>query len=222
MVVAVSGRSGKELWSNLIDPKPTDLTRESFNHGITYVSQPKGPFVAVVDGTKWIGLDPATGRSRGPSVDLGFTPVPPIQHVDLDGDGTVELLVLEAGKGWEPLTAPTLAAFSTATGRRLWVRELWTLYRPMPAPPVRDWPLAVDLDGDGRARSWFPTVDSLGPRRSARYGGIRMLDGATGEPRWDCPLYPGMQYAYDSLIHLLGGTRSRCRRHARPHRRFAL
>ena len=30
-----------------------------------------------------------------------------------------------------------------------------------------------------------------------------MLDGATGETRWDCPLWPGMQYAYDSLIHLL-------------------
>jgi tRNA A-37 threonylcarbamoyl transferase component Bud32 len=204
VVAAVSGRSGKELWSNLIDQKPTDLTHESFNHGITYVSQPNRPLVAVVNGTKWIGLDPATGRARGPAIDLGFEPVPSIQHVDLDGDGTVEILVLEAGKGGEPLTAPTLAAFSTATSRRLWVRELWTVYRPMPAPPVRDWPLAVDLDGDGRAEIVIPHREVLGPRRWPMYGGIRMLDGATGEPRWDCPLYPGNQYAYDSLIHLLG------------------
>ena len=52
------------------------------------------------------------------------------------------------------------------------------------------------------ARSLFPTsTASVG--RGGSYGGIRMLDGVTGEPRWDCPLYPGMHYAYDSLIHLL-------------------
>ena len=65
----------------------------------------------------------------------------------------------------------------------------------MPAVPVRDWPLAADLDGDGRAEIVVPprhNPDTLGPRGWPRYGGIRMLDGATGEPRWDCPLWPGM------------------------------
>ena len=67
-----------------------------FDHGITYVSQPKRPFVAVVDGSKWIGLDPATGRPRGPSIELGFAPIQPIQYADLDGDGSAEILALEA------------------------------------------------------------------------------------------------------------------------------
>ena len=66
IVVAVSGRSGKELWNYAIDRKLADLPSESFDHGIKYVFQPKRPFVALVDGSKWIGLDPATGRLLGP------------------------------------------------------------------------------------------------------------------------------------------------------------
>ncbi len=95
--MAVSGRSGKQLWNYLIDRKPTDLPSETFDHGITYVSQAERPFVAVVDGSKWIGLDPATGRPRGPSIELGFAPVQPIQYADLDGDGSAEILALEPG-----------------------------------------------------------------------------------------------------------------------------
>ena len=98
IVVAVSGRSGKELWNYAIDQKLADLPSESFDHGIMYVSQPKRPFVALVDGTKWIGLDPATGRVTTPALDLGFTPVGPIQFADLDGDGVMEVLALERRK----------------------------------------------------------------------------------------------------------------------------
>ncbi len=68
----------------------------------------------------------------------------------------------------------------------------------MPAVPVRDWPVAADLDGDGRAEIVVPHVGMVGQ-------GVRMLDGATGETRWDCPLWPGMKFAYDSLVHLLAG-----------------
>ena len=60
------------------------------------------------------------------------------------------------------MTVPTLAAFSSATGKRLWVKnKLMAYYRPKPAVPVRDWPLAADLDGDGRAEIVIPHVDSL-------------------------------------------------------------
>ncbi len=102
--MAVSGRSGKELWSYAIDRKLADLPSESFDHGITYVFQPKRPFVALVDGSKWIGLDPATGRVTTPALELGFTPVGPIQFADLDGDGVMEVLALERGKA--PVQSP--------------------------------------------------------------------------------------------------------------------
>jgi len=205
VAAAVSGRSGKELWHELIDRQPTDFPRQIFDHGITYVSQPNGPFVALVDGSKWIALDPATGRPQGRPIELGFAPVLPIQHADFDGDGAMEILALEAGKGNEPLTGPTLEAFSSATGKRLWTKRLMAYYRPMPAVPVRDWPLAADLDGDGRIEVVIPHVDALLPRTGAVYGGVRMLDGVTGATRWDCPLWPGMKSGSDGLVHLLAG-----------------
>ena len=71
-----------------------------------------------------------------------------------------------------------------------------------------DWPLAADLDNDRRAEIVVPddihSPDTLGPAGWPRYRGIRMLDGATGEPRWDCPLWPIMESGpADGLIHLL-------------------
>ena len=203
VVVAVSGRSGKELWNYAVDRKPTPMRPDAFNNGIQYVPGPNGPLVVVVAGTKWLGLDPATGRVRRPPIEFGFEPVQPIQHVDLDGDGTIEILVLEPRKGgFETLTDPTLIAFSMATGQRLWAHKPMPHYRPMPRVRVRDWPVAADLDGDGRCEIVVPHVDRLG-WQGGSYGGIRVLDGVTGVLRWDCPLYPGMSYAYDSLIHLL-------------------
>ena len=204
VVVAVSGRFGKELWNYPIDQKAAALRPEAFDNGIQYVPGPNGPLVVVVAGSQWVGLDPATGRVQRPPIELGFEPALPIQHVDLDGDGTIEILALEPHKGFERLTDPTLTALLMATGQRLWAKKLLSFYRPMPSVHVRDWPLAADLDGDGRCEVVIPHVDSLGPRIPGTYGGIRVLDGATGEPRWDCPLNPGMKYAYDSLIHLLG------------------
>ena len=56
-------------------------------------------------------------------------------------------------------------------------------------------------------RSWFPTTFTtpirLGRLGGRAIGGIRMLDGATGEPRWDCPLWPVMSGPWTGLIHLL-------------------
>jgi hypothetical protein len=39
----------------VIDRKATDLPEETFDHGITYVSRSKDSFVAMVDGSNWIG-----------------------------------------------------------------------------------------------------------------------------------------------------------------------
>ncbi len=170
VVVAVSGRSGKELWNYPIDRKTVDLPFETLDHGITYVPHPKGPFVALVDGSKVIGLDPKTGRLRSPTIELGFAPAQPVQYMDLDGDGSIDLLALEPDQGNEPLTVPSLAAFSSATGKRIWVKnKLMAYYRPKPAVPVRDWPLAADLDGDGRAEVVIPH------RRFTQYGQWRGL-----------------------------------------------
>ena len=204
VVVAVSGRSGKEIWNFVIDHKATELPEQTFDHGITFVSQSNDSFVAIIDGSTWIGLDPATGRPRRPSIDLGFAPVQPIQYADVEGDGSADVIALEPGADFWPLADPKLGAFLMTSGQRLWRKKLSSFYRPMPAVPGRDWPLVLDVDGDGRAEIVIPHVDVLRPGGVGTYGGIRMLDGATGEPRWECPLWPGVQMrAWDGLLHLL-------------------
>ncbi len=94
IVVAVSGRSGKEFWHRQIDRELVDLNQESLAH-VDFILQAKGPFLAVANGTSQMSLDPATGRVTNPVLDLGFTPVGPIQFADLDGDGVMEVLALE-------------------------------------------------------------------------------------------------------------------------------
>ena len=76
-----------------------------------------------------------------------------------------------------------------------------SFYRPMPAVPCGTGRWRPTSTATVAPRSWFPTTARFA--WLALYGGVRMLDGATGETRWDCPLWPGMKYAYDSLVHLL-------------------
>ncbi len=59
----------------------------------------KGLTAAFVDGARgsWIGFNPANGQPRGQPIDLGFVPVRPVQHADLDGDGEPEILALGPG-----------------------------------------------------------------------------------------------------------------------------
>jgi len=203
VVAAVSGRTGKELWHYVIDPKPTDLPEADLDRGITYVSQSKGALVAFVDDARWIGLDAATGRPKRPSFELGFKPVQAVQYADLDGDGAIELLALEAKGTFEPFTAPDLVAFSVGTGKRLWAARTMAYFKPQAGISAHVWPLITDFDGDGRAEIVVPHVDALPPRNGTLYGGLRVLDGPTGQPRWHKPLWPGMQFGPDTLAHLL-------------------
>ena len=58
----------------------------------------------------------------------------------------------------EPLIVPTLAAFSTARGKRLWAKKLDAWYRPRPAVAVETglWrPTSTTMVAP---RSWFRTT----------------------------------------------------------------
>ena len=98
VVVAVSGPSGRELWNHLIDQQTPQMPSWTRDDGIFQVSTPNGSLVAFVDQSRWIGLDVKTGRPNSPTLNFGFTPISPIEHVDLDGDGNAEILALESGK----------------------------------------------------------------------------------------------------------------------------
>jgi len=211
VVVAVSGRSGRWLWnyplarrSNYLDLEAVGFTRRShyfgphgnpsFDVGLTIATGPKGPLVAVIDGSQCIRLDPATGRPRGRPIDLGFEPARPVQYADLDGDGEPEIIAL--GRTMK------LAAISVATGQRLWLHSIGGGMNYQDQHIPSNLPLMADLDGDGRAEVVVPDQGPL-PRQTAS-SGLRMLDGATGQSRWARPLGPGTR-GPAGVFQIVGG-----------------
>ena len=116
-VQAISGRSGRWLWSYPIDPAYTSVTAQYWEKPAVLTRGRRSSSVAIVDGSRWMALDPATGRPKAGPIDLGFEPVRPLQYADLDGDGEPEIVAL--GPGTVP-KQQSLTAFSVATGRPLW------------------------------------------------------------------------------------------------------
>ena len=132
----------------------------------------------------------------------------PLQHGDLDGDGSPEILASEnAGSGG----SRTLHAFSIKTGREIWAVDTCEGYEGYedvaPTWPRRFWdhaspagsPLVADLDGDGRSEIVVPDRGPMLPRSS--YRGVRLIDGATGQTRWVRPMRLETK-AKQGMVHL--------------------
>ncbi len=99
-IVAISGSSGLGLWRYVVDETPNDLPRRASippGGSALLVDDGGSPLVAFVDDTKWLGLDPATGKLRLGPIELGMVPKRPVKHVDLDGDGEPEIVALGPG-----------------------------------------------------------------------------------------------------------------------------
>ncbi len=64
IVQAVSGRSGRCLWTYAIDPKFTLIKTQYWDRPAALVRGKKLMSIAIIDGTEWTPLDPATGRPR--------------------------------------------------------------------------------------------------------------------------------------------------------------
>ncbi len=187
VIVAVSGRSGKAVWSYPIDRQTTTSLFDPFDHGAIVIDGRKGATVAFVDGAAgmWIGLNLANGLPLGKPIDLGFVPVRPVQHADLDDDGEPEILALGPG----PLAdQQTLSAFSCGSGRQLWSQTIQAQYKSNAINPPPNWPVILDLDGDGRRE--IVVADSVPAARRDGYRGVRVLDGASGAHRWARPIHP--------------------------------
>ncbi len=197
-VQAISGRSGRSLWSYPIDPAYTLVTAQYWDKSAVLTRGRRSSSVAILDGTRWLALDPATGRPKAGPIDLGFVPVRPLQHADLDGDGEPEIVAL--GPGPVP-TQQSLTAFSVATGRPLWTAPVVAEYSSrFGGVPPKEWPWLVDLDGDGRSEVIVP--DSGPMPHIAGYRGVKVLDGSSGRNRWVRQMRPEAP-ANDGLDHLL-------------------
>ncbi len=164
VIAAISGRTGRTLWSRTLDAttksRPwlwdrlnrgsgTPTPFDAFDTEVVVVPGRRGPIVAQVVGSQWTELDPLTGKPHGRTIDFGFTPVRPVQHADLDGDGSPEVLAMGlAPKG----NSITLNAHSIVTREPLWLEPVSGFESQTPRAAAADaWPLVSDLDGDGRA-----------------------------------------------------------------------
>ncbi len=200
-IVAVSGRSGQALWSRPLDEAFATLSPPARQRPAEVVPAKGWVALAIDEGDRWVGLDAATGRPRAGPVDLGFAPVRPVQYADLDGDGDGEPEILALGPG-QAAGQLTLAAFSMSSGRGLWTAPVHAKYEPLfgvMGPP--EWPLVVDLDGDGRPEVAVPDSGPMPP--GSGYRGLRLLDGASGQTRWSRPMRPET-LGGDGLVEVLG------------------
>ncbi len=198
VVHAISGRSGRSLWSYPIDPNFTNITIEYWNQPAVLTRGRRSSAVAIVDDSRWIGLDPATGRPEGSPIDLGFEPVRPLQYADLDGDGEPEIVALGPGSGPKQ---QILSPFSISAGRPLWTATVGAAYASrFHGEPTHEWPWLVDLDGDGRTEVIVPDSGMMPPK--AGFLGLKVLDGPSGRTRWVRPMNPQTK-ANDGLDHVV-------------------
>lgn len=138
--------------------------------------------------------DAATGQPVGEPIHLGFLPVTMPKVADVDGDGRPEVLALKhvtaaPGTPRVPDATSELLVYTLA-GKLLWQSPLqaeWGAYLSPNDPPA-DWPLVVDLDGDRRPEVVAPHWKILNSNQSQPYGGLAVLDGATGKLRWHAHL----------------------------------
>ncbi len=198
MIQGISGRTGRMLWSHPVDPTFTRFAFPAWNRSATIVPGRKPSMLTYIDGAQWMSLDPATGKPRGTPIDLGFVPIGPIRYADLDGDGAPEILAMGPGQAGNQ---QTLAAFATGTGQQLWSAPVTVKYEnPFDQSMQADWPLVVDLDGDGRSEIVVPDSGPMPPGDG--YRGVRMLDGPSGRTRWVRPMRPESK-GTDGLLQIL-------------------
>ena len=168
--------------------------------GSVYVPHParvvrwEGKDVAIaVAATHVIALDLSTGEPVWPAHDLGFPPVRTAEFADLDGDAQPELILLAetrtppAAPSWSPSWTLRLVAWSPASQKTLWEKKITAVWRrhDLPQCSTPQWPLATDLDGDGRNELIVPNgppADAAGDRRP--WGALEVLDGGSGQTKW--------------------------------------
>jgi hypothetical protein len=194
VIVAVSGRTGRCLWTHPVEPAFVETADEYQIEPAVLLPSRRSNLIAFVATTQWLGLDPATGRLQAGPIELGFMPARPVAHADLDGDGEPEILAIEHDPGTRDTREQTLRAFSIETGRELWAQTVDAAYEShdgsigMPNDPLEPgtpWPscpLIVDLDQDGRSEIAVPDSGPMPPLSD--YRGLRLLDGRTGATRW--------------------------------------
>ncbi len=177
-IEAVSGRSGSSLWR--FDP-PAQSSLNSRNapqlsaHTARLGTSDR---IIIARGEGLAILDKASGKLLWEHTVGGQIVCDPILK-DLDADGNPDaLLVVQGTQGQR------LVAVSPSRRAELWSRALQAS-RPVGGTAGSesdpDWPLVVDLDGNGAAEVIVPASTTLG---AANWTGVEALRGTDGEPLW--------------------------------------
>jgi hypothetical protein len=199
---AINGRTGQQLWSTPVasSPPAAELRRNHESRPEVSLVRVEGRTVAVcLAGWRLHGIDVRTGKPAFEARPIPWRLIRPVQFADLDGAGNTQALLLHED---EPCRL-TLTVLDLARGRIRWEASWPGVPEPLDEEAAvlphaePDWPLVVDLDGDGRPEivvrqvEFSPRYDL--PARSRKETrrkqvletvGVRVLDGATGKERW--------------------------------------
>ena len=85
VVMAVSGRTGRWIWTHAVDKDFTDFKHTAAIEQPRWYAAPGPATVAMLDDSSLLTLDAATGRPVGQPLAIGFVPVRAVQYADLDG-----------------------------------------------------------------------------------------------------------------------------------------
>lgn len=212
-LAAVNGRDGRELWRQAIEGNWESYTMTSTvqEQGDRLMRVAVGrvggdPVVAVVEGEGWRVREGRTGQPMGaPRVSPQALWRAP-EWVDVDGDGTDEILVLtqresERGSGPARVTLE-LAVMDGLEGRTRWQAPVQVLARgqmsDLEGPPSRFYQV-LDLDGDGRVE-----VVVVRGELDGWMGGtytLEVREGGTGAVLWSQQVWEGKHYSEPRQHH---------------------
>ena len=149
--------------------------------------------LAIVGGTHVALIDPATGKEAQPPLDVGVRPGRPVQWADVDGDGADDVVILGERPGKNPTDFPKarMGVWSVALGKELWTEDLnadWPLTQAWTIVPPQ-WPLAADLNGDGKSEIAVPAGSSstsgyFGSGDETPWSALSLREGASGKELW--------------------------------------
>ena len=157
-----------------------------------------GKFVLCVRDSLFV-VDAKTGKFER-TIALSGEAVRTPQWVDVDADGTDELLVCVRNlpkpanrTGLTVAESPPLALelLDVKTGSTIWKKDIeanweWGMLPSEIAAESRRWPLITDIDGDGFAEIILPATSTAGDDgwTTEPYGSLQLLDARTGVPKW--------------------------------------
>lgn len=139
-------------------------------------------------GVHVIALDESTGKLIAPATKLTHRPTRAAVLAEVDADGCAELVHVGQKLAGPVQGSVELSVWSVNHQRSLFRKTLQADYwmRPNFMTPRPRWPMAADLNGDGRdeiiVSSGSSAYSFVWPKSG--WGNLDVIDGTTGESRW--------------------------------------